>query len=758
MSFSIEAHIGTSGNDQVRGMGFLYGGNGNDVLKGGAGGDLLDGGDKFDIASYEQASGGVVANLNDRNLNTGEAAGDVYRSIEGLAGSAHDDRLTGDAEGNILTGYGGSDILCGLAGDDVLQGGADPDQLNGGLGFDIASYDRATSGVVANLSDTSRNTGDAACDTYISIEGLTGSKYNDTLTGNDKANILNGGLGNDILEGGLGGDSLIGGGGYDYASYSTARIGVVANLSDPTQNRGQANGERYDSIEGLHGSQFGDTLTGGEGYNELFGQEGDDVLRGLAGGDWLVGGGGHDALEGGEGDDVLDGGWSGHDWLYGGAGLDTLIGDGTDVLDGGTEADQLIGGAGYDYASYASASYGVTVRLWNAWANTGDAAGDTYSSIEGLHGSFHDDTLDGNGGDNYLFGRGGHDIVAGLDGNDYLFGEAGHDTLVGGSGADVLSGGDSFDRLVGGAGADQLDGGEGWDIADYSGAASRVAVDLILLGRNAGEAQGDSFVSVEEVLGSRHNDELYGDTSSNTLRGNAGNDVLEGRGSGDLIDGGEGYDYAVYWGAESGVVASLLNRALNTRDAAGDVYVAIEGLQGSAYGDKLQGDHAGNELYGHDGTDELRGEGGRDYLNGGGQADTLVGGEGGDWLQGGAGRDTFRFETAVVPGTISVDEILDFNAAEGDRIELATSVFQNLAGALLTETIGGVSTIRLALKGSAFALGSAATTADHRIIYNQATGALSYDADGVGGAAQIQFAQLKAGMALSAANIGFYTL
>ncbi|MBM6582130.1 hypothetical protein ILT44_18165, partial [Microvirga sp. BT689] len=246
---SVEAHVGTSGVDYLVGHGFLYAGGGQDTLIGGRGADLLDGGEGLDIASYEQATSGVAANLG-ACQSAGEAAGDVYASIEGLAGSAYADRLTGDGDDNILIGHGGNDALAGYAGYDVLQGGTSADQLDGGNGFDIASYEHAASEVVANLSNPALNTGEAAGDTYISIEGLRGSKFNDALTGNSLGNLLDGNAGDDVLEGGLGDDTLQGGAGYDYASYSTARIGVVANLSDALQNLGQAHGDRYDSIEG----------------------------------------------------------------------------------------------------------------------------------------------------------------------------------------------------------------------------------------------------------------------------------------------------------------------------------------------------------------------------------------------------------------------------------------------------------------------------------------------------------------------------
>ena len=282
-----------------------------------------------------------------------------------------------------------------------------------------------------------------------------------------------------------------------------------------------------------------------------------------------------------------------------------------------------------------------------------------------------------------------------------------------------------------------------------------MVVDRASAWRNTGEAQGDTYSSIEGIAGSAHADELYGDAGGGEFYAGAGHDLLEGRGGADYLDGGEGWDFALYSSATAGVRASLLNRALNAGDAAGDTFVSIEGLAGSAYGDMLQGNHAGNELYGHDGTDELRGEGGQDFLSGGAQADTLVGGDGQDWLNGGAGRDTFRFETEPVRaiGAFDVDTIQDFSAAEGDRIELETHAFGR-AHVVYEEGYA----LNAALKSTEFSLGTAASASAHRVIYDQASGALYYDVDGVGGAAQIKIAQLAAHTALSASNIGFYTL
>jgi Ca2+-binding RTX toxin-like protein len=105
-------------------------------------------------------------------------------------------------------------------------------------------------------------------------------------------------------------------------------------------------------------------------------------------------------------------------------------------------------------------------------------------------------------------------------------------------------------------------------------------------------------------------------------------------------------------------------------------------------------------------------------------------------LNGGAGADTFRFSSSLGAG--NVDTVQDFSVAEGDRIVLSRSVF----------AAAGYD----ALAGSAFTLGAAASTAAHRIVYNQSTGDLSYDADGAGAGAAIKFAVIANHAQLSAAS------
>ncbi|WP_071675818.1 hypothetical protein [Nioella nitratireducens] len=119
-----------------RGADTLEGGVGDDVLFGGVGGDHLDGGSHRDRAQYSESQTAILADLADPSRNTGEAAGDVYVSIEDLAGGAYDDVLFGDQASNRLFGRENDDQLFGRQGNDYLNGGGGADTLDGGLGDD----------------------------------------------------------------------------------------------------------------------------------------------------------------------------------------------------------------------------------------------------------------------------------------------------------------------------------------------------------------------------------------------------------------------------------------------------------------------------------------------------------------------------------------------------------------------------------------------------------------------------------------------
>ena len=142
----------------------------------------------------------------------------------------------------------------------------------------------------------------------------------------------------------------------------------------------------------------------------------------------------------------------------------------------------------------------------------------------------------------------------------------------------------------------------------------------------------------------------------------------------------------------------------------------IESAKGGTGNDTIKGNSAANYLFGFDGNDNIDGGAGNDQIEGG---------HGKDTLKGGAGGDTFIFRS---PFDGTIDTLLDFNAAEGDRIQLDHNIFTGLQK-------GGLSAEQMVK-------GTEAKDADDRIIYNQATGELAYDADGNGSGAAVTIARL----------------
>ncbi|WP_193227608.1 cellulase family glycosylhydrolase [Aureimonas psammosilenae] len=278
----IENLIGSAYDDLLvggTGNNVIDGGDGNDMLIGGTGSDTLIGGAGIDTASYAASRGGVQIDLSTGTASGGDAGGDTLTGIENLVGSSSSDTLKGDANDNAL--YGG-------ASNDILEGGAGADLLDGGADRDTASYEGSQAGVRVDLVAGQGFGGDAEGDRLISIENITGSRFDDALSGDSGRNILIGGAGNDTLEGGAGADTLTGGAGIDTASYSRSATGVHVELSNGLGFGGDAEGDRLSGIENLTGSAFDDKLVGDANDNIIFGNGGNDVLRGGAGSDIFV--------------------------------------------------------------------------------------------------------------------------------------------------------------------------------------------------------------------------------------------------------------------------------------------------------------------------------------------------------------------------------------------------------------------------------------------------------------------------------------
>ena len=587
-------------------------------------------------------------------------AGDTYTlgAGETLYALIGNDIITGSSSNDLVDAGVGDDRVNGLGGHDTLYGGAGNDILTGGAGADE----------------------------------LFGGLDNDTLSGNDGNDTLDGGAGNDNLNGGAGADILDGGAGNDRASYSSAALGVIADLEFADNNTRDALGDTYISIEALEGSQHNDSLRGDANNNTLFGRDGNDNLFGR---------GGNDALYGGAGDDTLNGG-AGNDILYGGVG-----------------ADVLIGGTGIDTASYITSAAGVVFST-AAGGTGGDAAGDTYSGIERFYGSGHNDQITGGASADFLNGLAGDDIINGEGGADRLYGSAGNDTINGGAGNDLL---------IGGAGADVLNGGTGLDRAVYTSSAVGIIINLANAALSTGEASGDTYISVEWIQGSTHDDTFVGGGNANVLFGLAGNDTIDGGGGNDRLYGGDGNDTVnggdgadlIYGNGGSDILnggtgndlffASLggdtYNDTSGTLDtifyfqssaavnvdlvnggtggfAQGDSYSGIERIIGSFYDDTILGGAANETFFGGNGDDILNGRAGNDRLTGGN------------------GDDTFQFDT----GLSGSNTIFDFTAGAGsvDAIEIlggdpAFDSFAELMAIASEVVISGVTAVRLNFGG-----------------------------------------------------------
>ncbi|MFO1081918.1 MAG: hypothetical protein U1E23_14970 [Reyranellaceae bacterium] len=120
----------------------------------------------------------------------------------------------------------------------------------------------------------------------------------------------------------------------------------------------------------------------------------------------------------------------------------------------------------------------------------------------------------------------GTDKLLGTDGDDLLIALGAKTTLDGGAGNDTLIGGVNDDILIGGTGADVLIGGLGTDTADYSKSDAGVTVDLTTGRGSGGDAQGDTLFSIENIIGSAHDDVLKGDRGNNAMTGGDGADVF----------------------------------------------------------------------------------------------------------------------------------------------------------------------------------------------------------------------------------------
>ena len=274
------------------------------------------------------------------------------------------------------------------------------------------------------------------------------------------------------------------------------------------------------------------------------------------------------------------------------------------------------------------------------------------------------------------------------------------------------------------------------------------------------------------ILGTSNNDVLEGNSTNNFIFGFAGDDTLKGGAGSDILNGGAGDDVMQGGAGNDAYVLDSPGDQVIEAENQGDDWVYAEfdytlsdnferlTLRGTAFrgeGNSIDnvifGNDARNYLIGNAGDDVLIANGdndvldggsGNDRLNGGTGTDLLTGGDGDDLLFGGADKDVLIGGAGADGFTFfspndGNDRIVDFNRAEGDFFRINAIEFSEAL------VVGD-------LDASQFVLGSEATGASGQFIYNPNQGALSFDADGVGGQAAVQFATLSLGVELTSSN------
>lgn len=457
-------------------------------------------------------------------------------------------------------------------------------------------------------------------------------------------------------------------------------------------------------IHVIFGTPGNDILIGKATHDYIFGFAGNDLLLGVGGNDFLFGGTGNDVLFGGQGNDVLFG-EDGNDFLVNDAGNDILIGGaGNDfflVLDP-NGSSVLNGGTGFDTANYSALTQAITLKATGIV--TKGVGTDQLVQIENIiasDASLNDwiDASDAINPTSVTVDLSANSLIVnnvpGLGTANFTVsnfenvrGTAQNDKITGNSRNNIINAGAGDDILVGSQGNDTLNGEAGNDTADYSNLGKTIVLGPTGTVAKAGGFGNDQLNGVETIIASN----LKGDTI-NASAANGGVSITANL-----------------------AINSLIVNNVPGLGALNFTVKNFENVIGTAQDDIITGNNSHNTL---------RGGAGNDFLSGGAGNDNLIGGSGFDILVGGAGRDRFTF---LNPGE-GVDIITDF-VSNFDKIAVSAAGFG-----------GGLA--QGALLGTQFVLGVGATNANHRFIYNNAIGALFFDIDGTGAAAQQQIASFS---------------
>ena len=210
----------------------LTGTNGNDVFQGFGGNDTINGGLGNDRSVYTDATGGITVDLAAGTV-TGLGVGtDTLIGIEQIQGSNFADHYSAAGFTGVSGVPGtpaGFNSFEGMGGDDVIVGAVN---IQGQMLTRI-SYASATAAVTVDIAaGTATGNASVGSDSFINVNAVVGSAFNDVLRGSDNPNGTY-----EQYEGRAGDDLIDGRGGYDFAVYNndpTTTSGITVNLAAGT--------------------------------------------------------------------------------------------------------------------------------------------------------------------------------------------------------------------------------------------------------------------------------------------------------------------------------------------------------------------------------------------------------------------------------------------------------------------------------------------------------------------------------------------
>ena len=509
----------------------------------------------------------------------------------------------------------------------ILGGVGDLDVSGSSGEGESISHANSPEGVVSELADIS------------GLDNIHGSEYNDFLIGNDKKNTFFG----------KGGDDELIGEGHD-DTYMFENGWGIDIVTEEVNGGTDTLNFMLVTVDLTFTFHVGDSISVTDGTNLLDHIENIEVI---------IDGQGNDTYVFENGATFENGVIGANNGFFGVMGVS--LGGGTNTLDLSDYTAPLVIDLGSDYPL-------IEFLTFPARAEYETPTGDHEPIVKNM---FNVTRVIGGPEDDLIYGSPEADELYGGPGDDKIWGRDSIDLLVGGQGDDELNGGleNEFMELLYTFNPTTLQEAFGlpmilyllehpgdivgfiremfagdMDYASYgdvevaeSDQDPEIGVTVDLSDEDFQDtvrAGSDKLKNIRALIGSWYDDELTGDDFSNILIGGPGDDILtggegrdtlEGGAGDDTLDGGAELDIASYASAPAGIEISM-NEAgpYDTLVAGEDMYISIEGIEGTDYDDIITGDDNSNVLKGGGGNDLIEGLLGNDDIQGGGGDDTVT--------------------------------------------------------------------------------------------------------------------------------------